>query len=50
MRRFPLTLRALVLLPLLAVGADQTRAGVLCGPRGRELPGGGGLGLDAASG
>jgi hypothetical protein len=33
MRHLPLTLRALVLLPLLAVGADQTRATVLCGPR-----------------
>jgi hypothetical protein len=33
MRRLPLTLRALVLLPLLAVGADQTRAALLCGPR-----------------
>jgi len=33
MRRVPLTFRALVLLPLLAVGADQTRAAVLCGPR-----------------
>ena len=33
MRHLPLTLRALVLLPLLAVGADQTRAAVLCGPR-----------------
>ena len=33
MRRLSLTLRALVLLPLLAVGADQTRAALLCGPR-----------------
>ena len=33
MRHLSLTLRALVLLPLLAVGADQTRAAVLCGPR-----------------
>jgi hypothetical protein len=33
MRHLPLTLRALFLLPLLAVGADQTRAGLLCGPR-----------------
>ena len=43
MRHLSLTLRALVLLPLLAVGADQTRAALLCGPRaesclrGREL-------------
>jgi hypothetical protein len=33
MRHLSLTLRALVLLPLLAVGVDQTRAAVLCGPR-----------------
>ena len=33
MRHLSLTLRALVLLPLLAVGADQTRAALLCGPR-----------------
>ena len=32
MRRIPLTLRALVLLPLLAVLTDQTRAAVLCEP------------------
>src|SRR5215210_1629508 len=36
MRRLPLTLRALVLLPLLAVGADQTRAALLCGPRAQS--------------
>jgi hypothetical protein len=33
MRHLSLTLRALVLLPLLAVGADQTRAALLCGQR-----------------
>src|SRR5215218_9957143 len=33
MRHLSLTLRALVLLPLLAIGADQTRAAVLCAPR-----------------
>ena len=33
MRRLPLTLRALVLLPLLAVMTDSTRAAVMCGPR-----------------
>jgi hypothetical protein len=32
-RRLPLTLRAVVLLPLLAVVTDQTRAAVVCGPR-----------------
>lgn len=42
MRRLPLTLRALVLLPLLAVGADQTRAALLCGPRAHSC-------LEAAS-
>ena len=42
MRHLPLTLRALVLLPLLAVGADQTRAGLLCGPRAQSC-------LEAAS-
>ena len=42
MRHLPLTLRALVLLPLLAVGADQTRAALLCGPRAESC-------LEAAS-
>jgi hypothetical protein len=42
MRHLPLPLRALVLLPLLAVGADQTRAAVLCGPRAQSC-------LEAAS-
>ena len=31
MRRLPLTLRALLLVPLFAAGVDQTRAVVLCG-------------------
>jgi hypothetical protein len=42
MRHLSLTLRALVLLPLLAVGADQTRAALLCGPRAQSC-------LEAAS-
>ena len=42
MRPLSLTLRALVLLPLLAVGADQTRAALLCGPRAQSC-------LEAAS-
>ena len=42
MRHRSLTLRALVLLPLLAVGADQTRAALLCGPRAQSC-------LEAAS-
>ncbi|MEA2135918.1 MAG: hypothetical protein QOC68_3827 [Solirubrobacteraceae bacterium] len=42
MRHLPLTLRAPVLLPLLAVGADQTRAALLCGPRAESC-------LEAAS-
>src|SRR4051812_50109188 len=44
MRRLQLTLRALVLLPLLAVLTDQTRAAVMCGPRAEgclEAAGGG---------
>ena len=32
MHRIPLTLRALLLVPLFAVGIDQARAVVLCGP------------------
>ena len=32
MHRVPLTLRALLLVPLMAVGVDQARAVVLCGP------------------
>ena len=42
MRHLSLILRALVLLPLLAVGADQTRAALLCGPRAQSC-------LEAAS-
>jgi hypothetical protein len=33
LRRLPLTLRALVLVPLLAVGVDVARATLACGPR-----------------
>ena len=33
MRRIPLTLRALVLVPLLAVLVDQARATLACGPQ-----------------
>jgi hypothetical protein len=33
MHRVPLTLRALLLVPLLAVLVDQTRASLICGPR-----------------
>ena len=33
MRRLPLTLRALFLVPLLAVATDQARATLACGPR-----------------
>ena len=33
MHRVPLTLRALLLVPLLAVGVDQARATLACGPR-----------------
>jgi len=33
MARLPLTLRALVLVPLLAVGVDLARATIACGPR-----------------
>src|SRR5688572_6570736 len=33
MTRLPLTLRALVLVPLLAVGVDFARATLACGPR-----------------
>jgi hypothetical protein len=32
-RRLPLTFRALLLVPLLAVGVDQARATLACGPR-----------------
>jgi hypothetical protein len=50
MRRFPLTLRALVLLPLLAVLTDQTRAAVLCGPRGESCLEAAGQGWFAGAG
>src|SRR6266511_2697395 len=33
MHRLPLTLRALLLVPLLAVGVDQARATLVCGAR-----------------
>src|SRR3954452_11072236 len=33
MRRIPLTFRALLLVPLLAVGVDQARATIVCGAR-----------------
>jgi len=50
MRRLPLTLRALVLLPLLAVAADQTRAGLLCGQRAQSCLEAAGQGRLAALG
>jgi hypothetical protein len=40
--RLPLTLRALVLVPLLAAGIDQARASLVCGPDARSC-------LDAAA-
>jgi hypothetical protein len=46
--RIPLTLRALVLVPLLAAGMDQVRASVVCGPGARtcfEAAGQSGMGL-----
>jgi len=33
MHRIPFTLRALVLLPLLALGVDHARASLACGPQ-----------------
>jgi hypothetical protein len=48
MRRIPLTIRALMLVPLLAVAVDQTRATLVCGPRAEtclEAAGRGWLGL-----
>ena len=33
MQRIPLTVRALVLLPLLALGVDHARASLACGPQ-----------------
>ena len=50
MRRLPLTLRALVLLPLLAVLTDQTRAAVMCGPRAESCLEAAGQGWSAALG
>jgi hypothetical protein len=48
--RLPLTLRALVLVPLLAVGVDQLRVSVVCGPDVRsclETAGNGRFGVAA---
>src|SRR5215216_2093094 len=48
MARLPLTLRALLLVPLLAVGVDQARATLACGPRAEsclEAAGQGWLGV-----
>ena len=39
MTRLPLMLRALVLLPLLAVGLDQARVSFICGPDARSCLG-----------
>jgi hypothetical protein len=50
MRRVPLTFRALVLLPLLAVLTDQTRASLLCGPRAESCLEAAGQGWYAAAG
>jgi hypothetical protein len=50
MRRIPLTIRALVLLPLLAVLTDQTRAAVMCGPRAESCLAAAGQGWPAAVG
>ena len=50
MRRLPLTLRALVLLPLLAVLSDHTRATLLCGPRAQSCLEAAGQGWSAALG
>jgi hypothetical protein len=50
MRRVPLTFRALVLLPLLAVLTDQTRAAVMCGPRAEGCLEAAGQGWYAAAG
>ena len=38
MRRIPLTLRALVLAPLLAVLVESARATLACGPRAETCP------------
>ncbi len=50
MRRVPLTMRSLVLLPLLAVLTDQTRAAVMCGPRAESCLEAAGQGWSAALG
>jgi hypothetical protein len=50
MRRIPLTLRALVLLPLLAALTDQTRAALMCGPRAESCLEAAGQGWYAAAG
>ena len=50
MRRFPLILRALVLLPLLAVLTDQTRAAVFCSPASESCLEATGQGWYAAAG
>jgi hypothetical protein len=50
MRRVPLTFRAIVLLPLLAVLTDQTRAAVMCGPRAESCLEAAGQGWYAAAG
>jgi hypothetical protein len=50
MHRVPLTFRALVLLPLLAVLTDQTRAAVMCGPRAESCLEAAGQGWYAAAG
>ena len=48
MHRIPLTVRALVLLPLLALGVDHARASIACGPQAEsclEAAGHGWLGV-----
>jgi hypothetical protein len=48
MHRVPLTVRALVLIPLLALGVDHARASIACGPDAQtciEAAGHGGLGV-----
>ena len=50
MRHLPLTIRALVLLPLLAVLTDHTRATLLCGPRAESCLEAAGQGWSAAAG
>jgi hypothetical protein len=50
MRRIPLTYRALVLLPLLAVLTDQTRAALMCDPHAEACLEAAGRGWGAALG